>query len=130
MPKNNVRNIADRALDTIWRIESPGLAFPSEWMDTWRYRDVSTADKWHGKVPVERGQQVALLQLVVGNDTVPRVTKKATRSTYTLLSTVHGFGNFGQHRGPQDVVHAATALAAMAACVELAATLSRELGGA
>ena len=43
---------------------------------------------------------------------------------------VHAFGNFGQHRGPRDVVHAATALAAMTVCVELAATLSRELNGA
>lgn len=127
---NNVRNIADRALDTIWRFESPSRAFPSEWVDTWRYRNVTNADKWHGQVPSDRGQQVALLLLVTGYDEIPPVAKFVTRSTYTLASAVHAFGNFGQHRGPRDVVHAATALAAMTVCVELAATLSRELNGA
>ncbi len=124
---NNVRNIADRALDTVWRFESSNWAFPSEWIDTWRYKNVTKADQWHGQVPADRGQQVALLQLITGNEICPSVAKKITKSTYVLVSAVHGFGNFGQHRGPKDVVHAATALAAMNVCVELAATLSREL---
>lgn len=124
---NNVRNIADRALDTVWRFESSNWAFPSEWLDTWRYKNVTTADRWQGLVPAERGQQVQLLQLITGNEICPSVAKKITKSTYVLVSAVHGFGNFGQHRGPKDVVHAATALAAMSVCVELAATLSREL---
>lgn len=127
---NNVRNIADRALDTIWRLEAPGLAFPPEWLDTWRYRNVTAPEKWHGQVPIDRGWQISLLQLVTGYDSGQPVARFVTRSTYSLLSAVHGFGNFGQHRGPRDVVHAATALAAMTVCVELAATLSRELSGA
>ncbi len=126
---NNVRNIADRALDTVWRFESSNWAFPSEWIDTWRYKNVTKADQWHGQVPADRGQQVALLQLITGNEICPSVAKSITKSTYVLVSAVHGFGNFGQHRGPKDSVHAATALAAMTVCVELAATLSRELGG-
>jgi hypothetical protein len=124
---NNVRNIADRALDTVWRFEASSWTFPSEWLDTWRFKDVNAHVKWHGQVPTERGQQVALLRLVTGNDGCHSVTKCITTSTYVLVSAVHGFGNFGQHRGPRDVVHAATALAAMTVCVELAATLSREL---
>jgi hypothetical protein len=123
---NNVRNIADRALDTVWRFESSNRAFPSEWLDTWRYKNVTTAEKWQGQVPADRGQQVALLQLITGNEICPSVAKNITKSSYVLVSAVHGFGNFGQHRGPKDVVHAATALAAMTVCVELAATLSRE----
>jgi hypothetical protein len=124
---NNVRNIADRALDTVWRFEASSLAFPSEWLDTWRFKEITAHLKWHGQVPTERGPQVALLRLVTGNDGCQSVAKHITTSTYVLVSAVHGFGNFGQHRGPKDVVHAATALAAMAVCVELAATLSREL---
>jgi hypothetical protein len=125
---SNVRNIADRALDTVWRLESSNSIFPSEWLDTWRYKNVTTAERWQGQVPADRGQQVALLQLITGNDICPSVAKNITKSSYVLVSAVHGFGNFGQHRGPKDVVHAATALAAMTVCVELAATLSRELG--
>jgi hypothetical protein len=124
---SNVRNIADRALDTVWRFEASSWIFPSEWLDTWRFKDVTAHVKWHGQVPTERGQQVALLRLVTGNDGCHSVAKYITTSTYVLVQAVHGFGNFGQHRGPRDVVHAATALAAMAVCVELAATLSREL---
>lgn len=126
---NNVRNIADRALDTVWKFEASSSAFPSVWLDTWRYKDVTAHVKWHGQVPTERGSQVALLRLVTGNDGCHSVAKHITTSTYVLVSAVHGFGNFGQHRGLKDVVHAATALAAMTVCVELAATLSRELGG-
>jgi hypothetical protein len=123
----NIRNIADRALDTVWRYESSNRAFPSEWLDTWRHKSVFTADKWSGQVPADRGQQVALLNLITGNESCSRVAKYITKSTYVLVSAAHSFGNFGQHRGPNDIVHAATALGAMTVCVELAATLSREL---
>jgi hypothetical protein len=124
---NNVRNVADRALDTVWRFESPTWTLPSEWVDTWRYKKSNAPNKWDWQFPIDRGQQVALLQLVTGHDSCPSVAKYVTRSAYFLVSAVHGFGNFGQHRGPNDVVHATTALAAMTVCVELAATLSREL---
>lgn len=124
---SNIRNIADRALDTVWRFESPNSVFPSEWLDTWRLMGVTTADRWSGQVPVDRGQQVALLHLITGNESCSRVAKHITKSAYVLVSAAHAFGNFGQHRGPKDVVHAATGLAAMTVCVELAATLSREL---
>lgn len=123
----NCRNIADRALDTIWRYEVTSLTFPPEWIDTWRFKGITANVKWHGQVPIDRGQQVALLRLITGNDGCYSVAKHITTSTYVLVQAVHGFGNFGQHRGPRDVVHAATALAAMTVCVELAATLSREL---
>jgi hypothetical protein len=46
-----------------------------------------------------------------------------------MVSAVHGFGNFGQHRGPKAVVHPSTGLAVMTVCVELAATLAPELAG-
>jgi hypothetical protein len=126
---NNVRNIADRALDTVWKFETLSRAFPPEWLDTWRYKNITLADRWSGQIPADRGQQVALLHLITGNEICPSVAKHITKSTYVLVSAVHGFGNFGQHRGPRDIVHVATALTAMTVCVELAANLSRELPG-
>ena len=122
----NIRNVADRALDTVWRFEAPSRSLPQEWVDTWRYKKATAPNKWDWQFPTDRGQQVALLQLITGHESCPPVAKHVSRSTYSLIAAAHGFGNFGQHIDG-NVVHAATGLAAMAVCVELAATLSREL---
>jgi hypothetical protein len=122
----NIRNIVDSALELVWNAEIPDRHIPSEWFDTWRYNGEKGPDKWKGQFPRRGGHKIALLHLITGTEESNSVTKHVSRSTYTLIAAAHGFGDFGQHIDG-NTVHAATGLAAMAVCVELAATLAREL---
>lgn len=122
----NIRNVVDRALELVWDAEVPDRKIPSEWLDTWRYNRESGPDKWNGQFPRRGGHKIALLHLITGTENSHPVASYATRSTYTLVASAHGFGDFGQHIDG-NTVHASTGLAAMTVCVELAASLSREL---
>lgn len=122
----NVRNIVDRALDLIWTAELNAGKIPDEWFAKWDYNNETSHNAWKAQFPAGRGPQVGLLGLITGTERSSPVARYVTRNSYSLLAAAHGFGNFGQHTGGA-VVHPGTAVAAMMVCIEMAASLLREL---
>lgn len=118
----HVRGIEDRAFELIWDAEVPDRKIPSEWVSTWKYNGERRASDLESTFP-QGGKRLLLLDLMTG-DGGP--AKRVTRSTYALLSAVHGLGNFGQHQEGTPI-NAGTAYAVMHLCVELAALLASEL---
>jgi hypothetical protein len=65
---------------------------------------------------------------MTGTDRSVRCAKFVTKGTYVLMNAVHEFGNFGQH--PEGArIDAGAAYAALHLCIELAASLHRDLQG-
>jgi hypothetical protein len=122
----NIRHIVARCLELIWQVELPDRRIPSEWFDMWRLNGERSPDHWNGQFPVRGGHKISLLKLMTGTEGSRPVARRITRSTYVLAAAAHGFGDFGQHID-ENVIHAATALAAMNVCVELAASLLRDV---
>jgi hypothetical protein len=122
----NVRNIVDRALELIWSVEIPDRKIPEEWFNYWKKTGERSPEHWNGQFPTKRGHKIGLLHLLTGTESSDPVAKYITRSTYVLVSAAQGFGDFGQHIDG-NTVHAATGVAAMAVCVEMAATVAREI---
>jgi hypothetical protein len=122
----NVRNIVDRALELIWSVEIPDRKIPEDWTNYWKKTGERSPEYWNGQFPTKRGHKIGLLHLLTGTENSDPVAKYITRSTYVLVSAAQGFGDFGQHIDG-NTVHAATGVAAMAVCVEMAATVVREL---
>jgi hypothetical protein len=118
----HVRGIEDRAFELVWDAELPDRRIPSEWMSTWKYKGERRASELETTFP-QGGRRLLLLDLMTG-DGGP--AKRVTRSTYALLSAVHGLANFGQHQEGASI-EVGTAYAVVHLCVELAALIASEL---
>lgn len=123
---SNVRGIVDQALDLVWAAELEGKKVPSGWFDMWKRAGESGFDAWNEQFPTRRGHQMRLLQLMTGTDKSTARARFVSKSTYVLANAAHGFGDFGQHTNGAPV-GLGTAFAALSVCVELAASLEREL---
>ena len=123
-----VRGIIDRALDLIWAAEFGGdRKIPSDYFAYWKLREERGPQQyWDEQFPVKRGHQIRLLQLITGTDRSAAKAKCVTKNTYALANAAHGFSDFGQHIDGAPV-GLGTAFAALSVCVELAASLDREL---
>jgi hypothetical protein len=126
----NVRGIIDKLLDLIWEAElGADKRIPPEYFELWLSRDERGAElSWNGNFPLRRGDQVRLLQLLTGTERSPRKAKAISKSTYALVQAAHGLGNLGQHL-EGVTIHVGVAFAAISVCLELAASLERELKG-
>lgn len=121
----NVRGIVNQAFELIWKAELGGKVIPSEWFSIWKNNNERGFDDWKTAFP-QGGQRVRLLNFMTGTERSQPCAKKVTKGTYALMSAAHAFGDFGQHQegAPVDF---GMAYAALHLCVELSASLSREL---
>lgn len=122
---SHIRGIVDKAFDLIWRAEIPDKRIPSEWMAVWKRNDERGIERWETTFP-QGIHRVRLLNCMTGTDKSAPCAAHVTKATYVLMNAVHGFGDFGQHQEGAPV-DAGAAYAAFHLCVELAASLLREL---
>jgi len=123
----NVRGILDKVLGLIWEAEfGTDKRIPPEYFELWLSKGIALS--WNGHFPVDRGDQIRLLQLLTGSlPKVPRKAKVVSNATYALVYAAHGFANLGAHLEGGVTVDVGVAFAAISVCLELAASLEREL---
>jgi hypothetical protein len=126
---SNVRGIVDQAFDLIWRAElEESRRIPSGWMAIWKRNGEKRVDEWETTFP-QGVHRLRLLNLMTGTGASQRCAKFVTKSTHVLMNGAHAFGDFGQHREGAPI-DPGTAYAALHLCIELAASLTRELSSA
>lgn len=126
----NVHGILERALVLVWKAECWNAAsdkpqIPSEWFSIWRNNGERNFDEWLTRFP-EGGQRLRLLDLMTGTQKTDRLSQRVTKNTYVLANAVQGFRDFGVHPKATSIDPGA-AYAALHLCIELAASVSREL---
>jgi hypothetical protein len=82
--------------------------------------------EWETTFP-QGAQRLRLLSYMTGTPSSVPCAKYVTKATYVLINAVHAFADFGQHQEGVPV-EPGTAYAALHLCIELAASLVRELG--
>jgi hypothetical protein len=129
---DNMRGIADVALNLIWKAELEDInQVPREWITEWeqtvRYKDKQFS-AWYKHFPSNnRREQVLLLQLLTGDyDKINPKAKYISKSTCLLLRSVFEIGNFGNHLDGAKI-NVGVAVAAIMNSLELAANLNREI---
>jgi hypothetical protein len=123
---SHIRGIVNRAFDLIWQAELAGKVVSPIWIGYWRSnREGGSVEEWERSFPQGRGR-LRLLDLMTGTDKSKPFTKHITKCTYVLLNAASAFGDLGQHQeGTYIDTH--VAYAGLHICIELAATLLREL---
>ena len=113
-----VRNIAERALDLIWKAElSADRSLPDDW---------ESAGVKFDQFPRRRGQQCNILRLITGTEEHDPVSKFVTKPTYLLVDHLQSVGDFGQHKG-EDAVSVPIAAAFCLSAIGLCESLSQDL---
>ncbi len=121
----HVRGFVDRAFELIWQAEIPDRRIPSGWMDIWKRNSERWTGDWETTFP-QGGQRVRLLNLLTGTERSARVAKRVSRGTFVLMNSAHAFGDFGQHQQGARI-DVGAAYVALYLCIELAASLGRDL---
>jgi hypothetical protein len=126
------RNIADRALDLVWKKElGDGVTLPDKWLEEWERAGLrNMPDDGHGRLPPERGRQLRVLRLATGTgvrgQTIRRVSRYVSRQTALLIEHLQRAGNLGQHQG--DEVMRPFAVSLCVTAISLLANLATDLG--
>jgi hypothetical protein len=121
----HVRGIVDRVFELIWQAELPDRSIPSGWMEFWKHNEEFGLEHWKKPFP-QGGQRVRLLNLMTGTEKSERLAKHVSKGTYVLMNSAYAFGDFGQHQEGARV-DVGTAYVALHLCIELAASLGRDL---
>jgi len=121
----HIRGFVDRIFELIWSAELPDRRIPSGWMDIWKRNNERGIADWETTFP-QGVHRIRLLNLMTGTDRTVKLSKKVSRGTYVLMNSAHAFGDFGQHQEGARV-DVGTGYVALHLCVELAASLSRDL---
>ncbi|MHB1186604.1 P-loop NTPase family protein [Thiobacillus sp.] len=126
----NVHGILERALTLVWKAEcwnadSNKPQIPSEWFFLWRNNSEKGFEGWQTSFP-EGGQRLRLLDMMSGTQKSDRLSTYVTKNTYAIANAVQGFRDFGVHPKATNI-DPGTAYAALHLCIELAASLAREL---
>lgn len=122
---SNIRGIVDHAFDLIWKAELKGKRIPSDWMVVWKRNKERGVEDWETMFP-QGGHRLRLLNLMTGTQKSNPCAEYITKSTYALMNSAYAFGEFGQHQ-EGAIIDPATAYAALLLCIELAASVTREL---
>ena len=122
---SNIRGFIDQSFEMIWLKELGQKHIPSEWISVWSYNKEKKVDGWATRFP-QGGQRVQMLNLMTGAGNSSPCAKYVTKNTYLLINAVYAFGDFGQHR-EGVVIDSSTAYSALFLCIELAASITREL---
>lgn len=122
---SNVRGIVNQVFELIWKAEMPDRRIPPGWMSIWKQNGERKVGEWETTFP-QGGQRIALLKLMTGSENSAQCAKYVTKGTCVLMNAVYAFGDFGQHLEGAPVDPGA-AYAALHLCIELSASLAREL---
>jgi hypothetical protein len=121
----HIRGFVDRVFELIWQAVLPDRRIPSGWMDIWKRNNERGLADWETTFP-QGVHRVRLLNLMTGTERSVRLAKQVSKGTYVLMNSAHAFGDFGQHQEGARV-DVGTAYAALHLCIELAASLARDL---
>ncbi|UDQ77941.1 hypothetical protein LJQ72_10475 [Pectobacterium brasiliense] len=120
----NIRGIVDSVFELIWAAELPSKKIPTDWLDDWSYNN-EKIDGLKSGFP-QGGKRVLLLRLMTGTENSSPRAKKISKTTYHLVNATQSFGDFGQHQNG-SAIDQGTAYAVFLLCLELVASISREL---
>lgn len=121
----NVRGIVDHVFGLVFNMEMGERKIPSAWMSIWKRNGESGIDDWETTFP-QGVQRLRLVHLMTGSMKSTRCAKHLTKTTYALLQAANSFGDFGQHQEGAPLT-AGVGYAAWQVCIELAASVSRDL---
>jgi hypothetical protein len=124
----HVRGFVDRVFELIWQAEIPDKCIPAAWLDAWKHSGERGINDW-GTTSVTFPQgvhRVRLLNLMMGTQRSARTARKVFRGTYALMNGAYAFGEMGQHQDGMRI-DVGTGYAALHLCIELAASLQRDL---
>jgi hypothetical protein len=121
----NVRGMVDQVFELICNAELERKAIPSEWMAIWKANEEKAIDNWVTTFP-QGGQRLRFVQLMTGGGKSAPCARHITRTTHVLMEAANSFGDFGQHQDGAPLTPGA-AYAAWNVCIELAASISRDL---
>ena len=126
-----VRNIAERALDVVWKAEELPIdrTLPEKWTEEWDNKGVHYP-RPQGNFHLSPGQQCNILRLATGTQGTARRTCRLTKPTFLLLDHLQSVGNFGQHRGDAPEVTVGFAAAVLSSAISLVECLARDLADA
>jgi len=101
---------------------------PDDYFTLWDLAADKGEPAWSGSFPTGiRGLQVRLLQVLTGSmQKTPPTAKAVSKATYALVQAGHTFADLGQNLDGLQV-DPGVAIAAVFVCLELAASLEREL---
>jgi hypothetical protein len=122
---SNIRGFVNEAFELIWKAELSEKRIPSDWMAIWKRNRERRVDEWEATFP-QGARRLYLLELMTGSQNSVPCAKYVTKGSYLLINGVHAFGDFGQHQ-EGVAVDPGTVYAALHLCIELAASLHREL---
>ncbi|EMK9625460.1 hypothetical protein V8802_004269, partial [Escherichia coli] len=120
----NIRGIVDRVFELIWAAELPGRSIPSDWLNYWQSNNESINGLTSG-FP-QGGKRVYLLKLMTGTENCSPRALKISKTTFYLVNSTQNFGDFGQHQNGA-IIDKGTAYPIFLLCLELAASVTREL---
>lgn len=121
----NVRGMVDQVFELICKAELERKAIPSGWMAIWKANDEKGVDNWLTTFP-QGGQRLRFVQLMTGGGKSAPCARHVTRTTHVLMEAANSFGDFGQHQDGAPLTPG-VAYAAWHVCVELAASITRDL---
>jgi hypothetical protein len=124
----HVRGFVDRVFELIWQAEIPDKCIPSAWLHGWQHKGEKGINDWGSTSATfpQRAQRVRLLGVMVGTQSSARTAQKVSRGTYALMNGAYTFGEIGQHQEGMRI-DVGTGYAALHLCIELAASLQRDL---
>jgi len=123
---SGIRGIVDRSFDLIWNAEFGGKTIPEGYFDVWRHNG-EPSDIQGFKTSFPQGaKRLRLLKLLTGSERSNSLAKVVSRSTYFVISSACPFGDFGQHQEGENI-DLSMIYSALLLCVELVASLSRDL---
>lgn len=120
----NIRGIVDRVFELIWAAELPGRSIPADWLNYWQSNNESINGLTSG-FP-QGGKRVYLLKLMTGTENCSPRALKISKTTFYLVNSTQSFGDFGQHQNGA-IIDKGTAYPIFLLCLELAASVTREL---
>lgn len=121
----HIRGFVDRVFELIWAAELTERRIPSGWMDVWKRNGERGIADWETTFP-QGVHRIRLLNLMTGTERSVKLAKQVSKGTYVLMSSAHAFGDFGQHQEGERV-DVGTAYAALHLCIELAASVGRDM---
>ncbi|MCW5941796.1 MAG: hypothetical protein KIS66_06175 [Fimbriimonadaceae bacterium] len=135
----HVRDVGVRIADLMLIAElGPELKIPGAWISNWtanefigRNGEPLRTPEWFQSThcPRENRERIDLLRLIINPKNVSPEATKCSRLCVEQLQLLKRLGDYGEHSGREEISVEA-ALAAINMCIEAAASLCRDLGGA
>ena len=123
---SGIRGIVNQCFDIIWITEFGGKTVPEGYFDIWRHNGEPAGIQDFKTSFPQGAKRLGLLRLLTGSERSNSLAKVVSRSTYFAISSACPFGDFGQHKEGENI-DLNMVYSALLLCVELVASLSRDL---